>query len=97
MGFTRRIDLDYDIAVTVAKAALQEQGFGILTEIDIARHSKTSSMSTPTRKLILGATRSSPTEHSRSTTGCDVPALQRRRPGRRPGGRGDDVWNGSWT
>lgn len=37
MGFTRRIDIDlpYDEAVAVTKAALQEQGFGILTEIDI--------------------------------------------------------------
>ena len=37
MGFTRRIDTDlsYDEAVIATKAALQEQGFGALTEIDI--------------------------------------------------------------
>jgi uncharacterized protein (DUF302 family) len=37
MGFTRRIDTDlsYDEAVIATKAALQEQGFGTLTEIDI--------------------------------------------------------------
>ena len=37
MGFTRRIDSDlsYDQAVTATKAALQEQGFGTLTEIDL--------------------------------------------------------------
>ncbi len=37
MGFTRRIDvdLDYDTAVTATKAALQEQGFGVLSEIDV--------------------------------------------------------------
>lgn len=37
MGFTRRIDIDvpYDQAVTATKAALAEQGFGTLTEIDV--------------------------------------------------------------
>lgn len=37
MSFTRRIDTDlsYDAAVAATKAALQEQGFGTLTEIDI--------------------------------------------------------------
>jgi uncharacterized protein (DUF302 family) len=37
MGFTRRIDIDlpYDQAVTATKAALQEQGFGTLTEVDL--------------------------------------------------------------
>lgn len=36
-GFTRRVDttLSYDDAITVIKAALQEQGFGTLTEIDV--------------------------------------------------------------
>lgn len=37
MGFTRRIDIDvpYDQAVAATKAALAEQGFGTLTEIDV--------------------------------------------------------------
>ena len=37
MGFTRRIDTDltYDEAVVATKEALQAQGFGTLTEIDI--------------------------------------------------------------
>ena len=37
MSFTRRIDidLDYEAAVTATKSALQEQGFGTLTEIDV--------------------------------------------------------------
>jgi uncharacterized protein (DUF302 family) len=37
MGFTRRIDTDlpYAEAVTATKAALREQGFGVLTEIDL--------------------------------------------------------------
>ena len=36
MGFTRRIDTDlpYDEAVTATKGARQQQGFGILAEID---------------------------------------------------------------
>lgn len=39
MDFTRRIviDLPYEEAVTATKAALQEQGFGALTEIDVRR------------------------------------------------------------
>ncbi len=37
MDFTRRIDIDlpYDEAVTATKAALADQGFGTLTEIDL--------------------------------------------------------------
>lgn len=37
MDFTRRIDIDlpFEEAVTAIKAALQEQGFGTLTEIDV--------------------------------------------------------------
>ena len=37
MSFTRRIDidLDYEAAVNATKSALQEQGFGTLTEIDV--------------------------------------------------------------
>lgn len=37
MSFTRRIDIDlaFDDALVATKAALQEQGFGTLTEIDV--------------------------------------------------------------
>jgi len=37
MNFTRRIDIDlpYEDAVTATKAALADQGFGTLTEIDL--------------------------------------------------------------
>jgi uncharacterized protein (DUF302 family) len=37
MIFTRRVDVDlpYDQAISATKAALQEQGFGTLTEIDV--------------------------------------------------------------
>ena len=39
MDFTRRIELDatYDDAVTRVRDALKEQGFGVLTEIDVRR------------------------------------------------------------
>ncbi|MEI2693348.1 MAG: DUF302 domain-containing protein [Anaerolineae bacterium] len=35
LGITTVLPLDYDQAVEQAKAALQEQGFGVLTEIDV--------------------------------------------------------------
>lgn len=37
MDFTRRIELDttYDDAIARVKVALKEQGFGVLTEIDV--------------------------------------------------------------
>ena len=57
MGFTRRIDidLDYDTAVTATKAALQEQGFGILTEIDVRQTLKDKLDVDTDPQLILGA------------------------------------------
>lgn len=35
LGITTVLNLDYDQAVEQAKAALKEQGFGVLTEIDV--------------------------------------------------------------
>ena len=35
LGITTVLPLDYDQAVQQAKAALKEQGFGVLTEIDV--------------------------------------------------------------
>ena len=35
LGITTVLPLDYDQAVEQAKAALKEQGFGVLTEIDV--------------------------------------------------------------
>jgi uncharacterized protein (DUF302 family) len=34
-GFGKKVNLPYDQAVEATKAALKEQGFGVLTEIDI--------------------------------------------------------------
>lgn len=57
MSFTRRIDidLDHEAAVTATKAALQEQGFGILTEIDVRQTLKDKLDVDTDPQLILGA------------------------------------------
>ena len=57
MGFTRRIDIDlpYDEAVTATKAALQEQGFGTLTEIDLRQTLKDKLDVDTDPQVIIGA------------------------------------------
>ena len=57
MSFTRRVDtsLGYDDAITAIKAALQEQGFGTLTEIDVRATLKTKLDVDTTPQLIIGA------------------------------------------
>jgi uncharacterized protein (DUF302 family) len=57
MGFTRRIDtdLDFDTALASTKAALQEQGFGTLTEIDIRRTLKDKLDVDVDAEVIIGA------------------------------------------
>lgn len=35
LGMSKRLDVPYDEALTRVRAALKEQGFGILTEIDV--------------------------------------------------------------
>lgn len=57
MDFTRRIetDLDYDDAVAATKAALGEQGFGTLTEIDIRQTLKAKLDIEVEPQLIIGA------------------------------------------
>jgi uncharacterized protein (DUF302 family) len=35
IGFSTKLNLDYERAVQAARAALQEEGFGVLTEIDV--------------------------------------------------------------
>ena len=57
MTFTRRADtsLGYDDAVTAIKAALQEQGFGTLTEIDVRATLKTKLDVDTAPQLIIGA------------------------------------------
>ena len=57
MGFTRSIDIDlpYDQAVTATKAALQEQGFGTLTEIDLRQTFKDKLGVDTEPQVIIGA------------------------------------------
>ena len=57
MEFTRRTDttLGYEAAVAATKAALQEQGFGTLTEIDVRQTLKDKlGVDTP-QQVIIGA------------------------------------------
>jgi uncharacterized protein (DUF302 family) len=57
MSFTRRIDIElpYDEAIAATKAALQEQGFGTLTEIDIRRTLKDKLGVDTEPQVIIGA------------------------------------------
>jgi uncharacterized protein (DUF302 family) len=57
MDFTRRIDIDlpYDEAVTATKAALADQGFGTLTEIDLRQTLKDKLDVDTQPQVIIGA------------------------------------------
>lgn len=55
LGITTVLNLDYDQAVEQAKAALKEQGFGVLTEIDIKATMKAKLDVDFQRYVILGA------------------------------------------
>lgn len=57
MDFTRRIEIDrpYDEVVADVKAALKEQGFGVLTEIDIRETLKAKLDVDVEPQVILGA------------------------------------------
>jgi len=54
-AFTTRVDLPYDEAVEKTKEALKEQGFGILTEIDVKKTMKEKLGADFRRYVILGA------------------------------------------
>ncbi|MEK7410363.1 MAG: DUF302 domain-containing protein [Actinomycetota bacterium] len=57
MDFTRRIELDstYDEAIPRVKDALKEQGFGVLTEIDVRKTLKEKLDIDVEAQIILGA------------------------------------------
>jgi uncharacterized protein (DUF302 family) len=55
LGITTVLNLDYDQAVEQAKAALKEQGFGVLTEIDVKATMKAKLDLDFQRYVILGA------------------------------------------
>ena len=57
MDFTRRVELDtpYDDAIARVKDALKEQGFGVLTEIDVRQTLKDKLDIDVDAQIILGA------------------------------------------
>jgi uncharacterized protein (DUF302 family) len=57
MDFTRRIELDttYDEAIARVTAALEEQGFGVLTEVDVRQTLKDKLDIDVDAQIILGA------------------------------------------
>lgn len=55
IGFRTRLKLDYEQAVQAARAALQEEGFGVLTEIDVRATLKAKLAKDFRRYVILGA------------------------------------------
>ena len=57
MDFTRRIELDitYDDAIARVKDALKDQGFGVLTEIDVRQSLKDKLDVDVEAQIILGA------------------------------------------
>lgn len=57
MEFTRRIEIDatYDDAIPRVKAALNDQGFGVLTEIDVRKTLKEKLDIDVESQIILGA------------------------------------------
>ena len=54
-GTTRRLDLPFDEAVDAVRAALGEQGFGVLTEIDLRATMKAKLDLDVPSQVILGA------------------------------------------
>lgn len=55
LGITTRLDMSFDEAVEKTRAALQEIGFGVLTEIDMQATLKAKIGEDMERYLILGA------------------------------------------
>jgi uncharacterized protein (DUF302 family) len=55
IGFSTKLNLDYERAVQAARAALQEEGFGVLTEIDVKTTVKQKLDKDFRRYVILGA------------------------------------------
>jgi len=54
-GFTKKIDTDYDDAIERVREALMDEGFGVLTEIDVKATLKAKLDVDFRRYMILGA------------------------------------------
>ncbi|MDH6279288.1 DUF302 domain-containing protein [Prescottella agglutinans] len=55
LGISTRLNTDFDDAIAKTRAALQEQGFGVLTEIDMQATLKAKIGAEMERYVILGA------------------------------------------
>jgi uncharacterized protein (DUF302 family) len=77
-GYARSVEMRFDEAVERTKAALKEQGFGVLAEIDIRRAMKEKLELNVAPHLILGACK--PQLARSRTTVADPAARQRRLP-----------------
>jgi len=55
IGFSTKLAMEYEQAVQAARAALQEEGFGVLTEIDVKTTMKQKLDKDFRRYVILGA------------------------------------------
>ena len=54
-GFGKKVDLSFDDAITKVTAALQDEGFGVLSDIDVAAKMKEKLDKDMPRYRILGA------------------------------------------
>lgn len=55
LGISTRLNIEFDDAIAKTRAALQEQGFGVLTEIDMQATLKAKIGAEMERYVILGA------------------------------------------
>ncbi|MFH1679785.1 MAG: DUF302 domain-containing protein [Candidatus Eisenbacteria bacterium] len=74
LGLSRKVDLPYDEAVLRTRAALKEQGFGVLTEIDVRGTLKEKIGADFRRYVILGAC-NPPLAHRALSEALDVGLL----------------------
>jgi uncharacterized protein (DUF302 family) len=73
-GFTKQLNIPYDEAVERAAAALKEEGFGVLTEIDVKATLKKKLDVDFQRYVILGAC-NPPLAHKALTTELEIGLL----------------------
>jgi uncharacterized protein (DUF302 family) len=54
-GFTKELDIPYEIVIELAREALKKEGFGVLTEIDVKEKMKEKLGIDMRKYIILGA------------------------------------------